>query len=100
MKLRANKFWWVKGKIFSYGISGNDLSTMIGSLFTPLLIWNSDMVAQFEKIILEYLAWMNQGSGRQGLDSNVSRDKQLTCLSIIYFVLFHFGFILLHVVEP
>lgn len=43
---------------------------------------------------------MNQGSGRQGLDSNVSRDKQLTCLSIIYFVLFHFGFILLHVVEP
>ena len=35
------------------------------------------MMANFEKIILEYQARMNLGSGKEGLDGNVWRDKQL-----------------------
>ena len=47
--------------------------------FNFFLIWDLDMMANFEKnqIILDYQARMNLGSRKEGLDGNVWRDKQL-----------------------
>ena len=49
------------------------------SLVFNTLIWDLDMMANFEKnqIILDYQARMNLGSRKEGLDGNVWRDKQL-----------------------
>ena len=41
------------------------------------------MMANFEKIILEYQVRMNLSSGKEGLDGNVWRDKQLFINNIV-----------------
>ena len=40
-------------------------------------------MANFEKIILEYQARMNLSSGKEGLDGNVWREKQLFINNIV-----------------
>ena len=62
---------------FLYFIS--TLGYVLLLFFNFFLIWDLDMMANFEKnqIILDYQARMNLGSRKEGLDGNVWRDKQL-----------------------